>query len=111
MGADPYEPRILIDNSSYFPAPYTNTDLKPSLRSGLIALGLLATLSVVSTLILIGFIAHRFISWRRHYKTFVGYNQYVVLVLNLLLAGKHPLDPRKNLHSRKQISARAPRSC
>lgn len=32
------------------------------------------------------FIIYRFLTWRAHYKTFVGYNQYVALIINLLAA-------------------------
>ncbi|CAK3775497.1 integral membrane [Lecanosticta acicola] len=85
MGA-PYEPRVQIGGQWYYPSPYSQEGLQQNLRNGLVALGLLAALSVGSTLVLIGFILNRFYSWRRHYRTFVGYNQYVVLVLNLLLA-------------------------
>ncbi|KAK5728035.1 hypothetical protein LTR17_012232 [Elasticomyces elasticus] len=82
----PYEPEIHVDGHLYFPAPYSASPLPPTLYHGLIPIGLLALLSVMSTLALICFIAYRFATWRLHYRTFVGYNQYVVLVLNLLLA-------------------------
>jgi len=85
MGA-PYSPLIQVDGKSYFPPPYSVDPLPSTIRHGLIPVGILAVLSVFSTLCLIGFIAFRFATWRLHYKTFVGYNQYVVLVLNLLLA-------------------------
>lgn len=81
-----YSPRIEVDGGSYFPPPYSIDPLPSTLRIGLIPIGLLATLSVISTLSLICFICYRFATWRSHYRTFVGYNQYVVLVLNLLLA-------------------------
>lgn len=32
------------------------------------------------------FVIYRFLTWRSHYKTFVGYNQYVLLIVNLLAA-------------------------
>lgn len=83
---EPYSPRIEIDGGEYFPEPYSAPHFANNLRNGLIPLGLLATLSVASTLILISFIVSRMITWRRHYRSFVGYNQYVVLVLNLLIA-------------------------
>ncbi|KAK3674294.1 hypothetical protein LTR78_005763 [Recurvomyces mirabilis] len=83
---EPYTPEIEIDGRKYFPAPYSLHPLPNDLRNGLIPVGLFALLSVVSTLTLICFIAWRFATWRLHYRTFLGYNQYVVLVLNLLLA-------------------------
>ncbi|KAK5136152.1 hypothetical protein LTR08_003989 [Meristemomyces frigidus] len=83
---DPYAPDIQVDGRSYYPPPYSINPLPPTLRHGLIPVGCLALLSVVSTLALISFICVRFATWKMHYRTFVGYNQYVALVLNLLLA-------------------------
>jgi hypothetical protein len=83
---EPYEPEIEVDGRSYYPSPFSINPLPSSLHYGLISVGTLALLSVFSTLLLIGFIAYRFATWRLHYRTFLGYNQYVVLVLNLLLA-------------------------
>ena len=85
-GHYPYEPAITVDGHQYFPSPYSASPLPKSIRNGLIPIGLLAVLSVLSTTVLICFIAYRFATWRMHYRTFLGYNQYVVLVLNLLLA-------------------------
>ncbi|EMC97858.1 hypothetical protein BAUCODRAFT_120782 [Baudoinia panamericana UAMH 10762] len=82
----PYEPEILVDGQAYFPSPYSLDPLPEVLRHGLVAVGLMALISVASTLVLLCFIGYRFLTWRLHYRTFLGYNQYVVLVLNLLLA-------------------------
>ena len=82
----PYSPEISVDGALYFPAPYSVDPLPPALRRGLIPVGLFAILSVASTLMLICFILYRIFTWRMHYRTFIGYNQYVVLVLNLLVA-------------------------
>lgn len=71
---------------SYFPAPYSLDPLPNQFRNGLIAPGVAGLLSAASTLVLLVFIMYRLISWRKHYHTFIGYNQYVMLVLNLLLA-------------------------
>jgi hypothetical protein len=86
MAPPPYYPKINVAGSEYFPPPYSALNLPPGLRYGLVPVGLLATLSLAATSALILFILSRFVSWRQHYKTFIGYNQYVVLVLNLLLA-------------------------
>lgn len=86
MGKDAYEPLIHVDGGDYFPPPYSQTHLNDILRIGLVPVGILAALSVLTTSILISFISWRFITWKLHYKTFLGYNQYVVLVLQLLLA-------------------------
>ena len=84
--AAPYSPLIHIDNGEYYPPPYSEPQLSPGLRYGLIPITIFATLSVISTLALICFLLYRFITWRQHYRTFIGYNQYVVLVLNLVIA-------------------------
>jgi hypothetical protein len=60
--------------------------LPPVYRSGLIAITVFALMSLLSVTILLGFITQRLISWRRHYREYVGYNQYVILIYNLLLA-------------------------
>lgn len=86
MSAPPYYPLIEINGHEYFPYPYSLDPLPAVLSKGLIGVGLLATLSVVSSFILICFIVYRIFAWRWHYHTFIGYNQYVILVLNLLLA-------------------------
>lgn len=99
--SDPYTPRVDIGGAQYFPEPYSAFELAaPALRHGLIALGLLATLSVVSTAGLITFIINRFINWRNIYKTWIGYNQYVVLVLNLLIAGTCSITDTPSSQSR-----------
>lgn len=86
MSAPPYTPEIDVGGHFYFPEPYSIVPLSPELHHGLYAVGFFAILSVLSTVTLISFIAWRFATWRLHYRTFLGYNQYVVLVLNLLLA-------------------------
>jgi hypothetical protein len=60
--------------------------LPPVYRTGLIPITVFALMSLLSVTTLLGFITHRLISWRRHYKEYVGYNQYVILIYNLLLA-------------------------
>ncbi|GAB7354634.1 hypothetical protein MBLNU459_g5069t1 [Dothideomycetes sp. NU459] len=74
------------DSSGYYPAPYSLVDLPDVLHRGLWAPGLLGLVSVLSTIALLCFILYRFSTWRKHYKTFVGYNQFVVLIMNLLIA-------------------------
>lgn len=79
--------RMIVDPSTgYYPAPNSLSPLGPVLHSGLMAPGLLGLLSVVTTLGLLSFITYRMTTWRRHYRTYVGYNQYVVLCMNLLIA-------------------------
>lgn len=82
----PYSPRIEVNGHSYFPEPYSLSPLPNDLQVGLIPVAVLAMLSVGATLVLTGFIVWRLITWKMHYRTFLGYNQYVLLVLNLLIA-------------------------
>lgn len=59
--------------------------LSDSVRAGFIAMGVIATLSFISTFILLSFLTYRFIFWRKFYKRPLAENQYVVLIYNLLL--------------------------
>jgi hypothetical protein len=70
----------------YFTYPNSLESLTPVYKKGLIPIGVFAMMSLVSVTALLGFITHRLISWRRHYREYVGYNQYVILIYNLLLA-------------------------
>jgi hypothetical protein len=70
----------------YFAFPNSLEKLSPTYRRGLIPISIFAMMSLVSVTALLGFITHRLISWRRHYREYVGYNQYVILIYNLLLA-------------------------
>jgi hypothetical protein len=65
---------------------YSMDPLTPVYRAGLIPLAICATMSLISVTALLGFITQRMISWRRHYRQYVGYNQYVILIYNLLIA-------------------------
>ncbi|EAW11889.1 protein gprC [Aspergillus clavatus NRRL 1] len=55
-------------------------------HKGLIAVAVMAILSFVATLALICFITYRLVFWRSNYHRYIGYNQYVVLIYNLVLA-------------------------
>lgn len=70
----------------YFPYPYSLDPLPKDIKNGLIPVGIFALLSVISTFILLAWITYRLVSWRQHYRAYVGYNQYVLLIYNLLLA-------------------------
>jgi len=59
--------------------------LEGSDRSLFIAIGVIALLSLVSSLSLLSFLTYRFIYWQRYYKSPLAKNQYVVLIYNLLL--------------------------
>ncbi|KAL4774257.1 G protein-coupled glucose receptor regulating Gpa2-domain-containing protein [Aspergillus nidulans var. acristatus] len=55
-------------------------------RRGLVAVFVMAILSTVATFVLISFITYRLIFWRGNYQRYIGYNQYVVLIYNLVIA-------------------------
>ena len=70
----------------YFPYPNSLDPLPPVYREGLIPVTIFAMMSLISVTALLIFITHRLVSWRKHYREYVGYNQYVILIYNLLLA-------------------------
>ncbi|KOS46827.1 hypothetical protein ACN38_g2234 [Penicillium nordicum] len=55
-------------------------------RRGLIAIAVMAFLSLIATSILLGFITYRLFFWRGSYTRYIGYNQYIILIYNLVLA-------------------------
>ncbi|KAF3398277.1 hypothetical protein F1880_005809 [Penicillium rolfsii] len=55
-------------------------------RRGLIAVSVMAFLSCIATLSLLCFITYRLIFWRKNYQRYIGYNQYIILIYNLILA-------------------------
>jgi hypothetical protein len=67
-------------------SPRTTGTLTPSFEHGLVPIALCAMLSLLSVTALLVFITHRLVSWRSHYKGYAGYNQYIILIYNLLLA-------------------------
>lgn len=76
-----------INNSPiYFEPPHSISPLPHTIRYGLIGVGLCGVASFLSTFTLFTFLLYRLFTWRAHYKTFLGYNQYVVLFLNLIFA-------------------------
>lgn len=70
----------------YLELPYSLDPITPIVKTGLMTIGFFALMSLLSVAALLGFITHRLISWRRHYREYVGYNQYVILIYNLLIA-------------------------
>ncbi|KAF2156505.1 family A G protein-coupled receptor-like protein [Myriangium duriaei CBS 260.36] len=86
MDSNPNSTNTADASSAFFPAPYSLQPLPEILQKGLWAPGIFGLLSVLSSATLLLFIGSRFITWRNHYRTYIGYNQYVVLILNLLLA-------------------------
>ncbi|KAJ5199763.1 rhodopsin-like superfamily protein [Penicillium cf. griseofulvum] len=55
-------------------------------RRGLIAISIMALLSLIATSLLLGFITYRLVFWRGSYTRYIGYNQYIILIYNLVLA-------------------------
>ncbi|KAJ5496551.1 GPCR rhodopsin-like superfamily protein [Penicillium fimorum] len=55
-------------------------------RRGLIAISIMALLSLIATSVLLGFITYRLVFWRGSYTRYIGYNQYIILIYNLVLA-------------------------
>ena len=75
-----------MSSSKYFAAPHSIEPLPHTIRWGLIGVGLCGLASFISTLALFSLLFYRLFTWRTHYKTFLGYNQYVVLFINLIFA-------------------------
>jgi hypothetical protein len=55
-------------------------------RRGLIGVSVLALMSAVTTFGMLSFITYRLIFWKRYTKSYLGYNQCVILIYNLLIA-------------------------
>lgn len=73
-------------HTGYFEAPHSISPLPRGLSIELIILGICGLLSFLATFSLLSFVAYRFMKWEHYYKTFIGYNQYVLLFLNLVFA-------------------------
>ncbi|KAI1341740.1 G protein-coupled glucose receptor regulating Gpa2-domain-containing protein [Xylariaceae sp. FL0016] len=70
----------------YFEAPNSLPVMDSPTYSGLIAIGILATISLIFTSTLLSFISYRMIAWKNHYSSFIGKNQCVLLIYQLILA-------------------------
>ena len=68
---------------AYFAAPHSIQPLPRAMHNGLIGVGTCGLASVLSTLTLFSFLVYRI---SMHSKTFLGYNQYIVLFVNLIFA-------------------------
>ncbi|KAI1967123.1 hypothetical protein LOZ58_000619 [Ophidiomyces ophidiicola] len=55
-------------------------------RNGLIAVAVASLISALTTAGLFIFITHRLIFWRKYHSSYIGYNQYIILIYNLLIA-------------------------
>ncbi|KAH7391681.1 G protein-coupled glucose receptor regulating Gpa2-domain-containing protein [Cadophora sp. MPI-SDFR-AT-0126] len=72
--------------NGYFAPPYSVGTLQGNLRMTLLPVAIMALVSFLSTLGLSCLITYRLVSWRKHYRTYPGYNQYLLLIFNLILA-------------------------
>ncbi|KAI0841144.1 G protein-coupled glucose receptor regulating Gpa2-domain-containing protein [Hypoxylon sp. FL0890] len=70
----------------YYQPPHSLLSMDKSIYNGLLAIGTLATISLIFTTSLLGFITWRMINWKSHYISAVGRNQSVVLIYQLILA-------------------------
>ncbi|KAL2372863.1 integral membrane protein [Blastomyces gilchristii SLH14081] len=66
--------------------PFTIDPLPADHRRGLIGVGVTSLISTVSTGVLFIVFTYRLVYWRKYYSTYIGYNQYIILIYNLLLA-------------------------
>ncbi|KAH9907810.1 G protein-coupled glucose receptor regulating Gpa2-domain-containing protein [Xylariomycetidae sp. FL2044] len=71
---------------AYYEAPDSMPVMDSETYAGLMAIGLLATASLLLTSALLTFITWRMIAWRKHYTSFIGRNQSIVLIYQLILA-------------------------
>ncbi|KAF2132233.1 hypothetical protein P153DRAFT_374017 [Dothidotthia symphoricarpi CBS 119687] len=81
----PVNPDTIVE-SQYFPYPHSVNTLPQVYRIGLVPIVVFSLMSLVSVTIMLGCITRRLISWRTHHREFVGYNQFVILIYQLLLA-------------------------
>lgn len=84
-------PRDGLSGSSLYPRLTNDVtlDIDPlplAQRRGLIAVSIMAFLSFLATGTLLCFITYRLIFWKSNYTRYIGYNQYIILIYNLVLA-------------------------
>ncbi|KAI0011644.1 G protein-coupled glucose receptor regulating Gpa2-domain-containing protein [Xylariaceae sp. FL0662B] len=70
----------------YYESPNSLKDIGGEVYSGLMAIGILASLSLLFTSGLLAFITWRMINWKSHYTSAVSRNQFILLIYQLLLA-------------------------
>ncbi|KAJ4358403.1 uncharacterized protein N0V89_002985 [Didymosphaeria variabile] len=79
------DPRAVLAKR-YFAYPNSLDPMTPTFKKGLIPLVIFAMASLVSVFALLCFITWRLIGWRKSYREYVGGNQYILLIFNLLIA-------------------------
>lgn len=70
----------------YFTSPHSSNSLARVFQIGLLPVVVLAMMSIISIALMLGCITRRLIFCRTSHREFVGYNQYVILIYQLLLA-------------------------
>ncbi|KAF2643325.1 hypothetical protein P280DRAFT_249801 [Massarina eburnea CBS 473.64] len=85
LASSAFEARTALEKR-YFSRPNSLDPMTPVYKTGLIPVAVFAMMSLISVFSLLSFITYRLITWRKYYKEYVGYNQYVILIYNLLLA-------------------------
>ncbi|KAF2225287.1 G protein-coupled glucose receptor regulating Gpa2-domain-containing protein [Elsinoe ampelina] len=70
----------------YFSFPFSLEKLPPVLEKGLLAPGIMGLVSLLSSFGLLCFLLSKFFEWKKSAKSYLGYNQYLVLFINLLIA-------------------------
>ncbi|PNS16006.1 hypothetical protein CAC42_4407 [Sphaceloma murrayae] len=70
----------------YFAYPFSLAKLPPELEKGLAAPALMGLLSLISSFCLLCFLFSKFFAWKKSAKTYLSYNQYLILFINLLVA-------------------------
>ncbi|KAG8628917.1 hypothetical protein KVT40_002782 [Elsinoe batatas] len=70
----------------YFSFPFSLEKLPPVLEKGLLAPGIMGLVSLLSSFGLLCFLISKFFEWKKSAKSYLGYNQYLVLFINLLIA-------------------------
>jgi hypothetical protein len=83
------EKRDILDNTLWSRSNLSQYDISPLpgvVRKGLVAIILIASLSAVTTFALLILLTYRMITWRSHYSRYLGYNQYIILIYQLILA-------------------------
>ncbi|KAI9708726.1 MAG: hypothetical protein M1820_003681 [Bogoriella megaspora] len=79
-------PPAVIGPDGYLPYPYSLPRLTPWILHGLKALTFFAFLSIISTVVVLGFILHRVIKFRDDQSKDISRHQPVILIINLLVA-------------------------
>ncbi|KAI0388147.1 G protein-coupled glucose receptor regulating Gpa2-domain-containing protein [Hypomontagnella monticulosa] len=72
--------------SYYYEEPNSLLSMNDKIHSGLLAVGSLATISLLFTTALLSFITWRMVSWKSYYSSDIGRNQSVVIIYQLILA-------------------------